>query len=116
LRSRREGGKVDKVPVEGCIDQRGLWGVHVRAPQHAGDKVAYAVTHLLTGRALTSFDAEKRPSRLMIARAFFTARAFCEAISDLTDWRRSEIVPDPALGRQLNEIAEWLTGGRPVLH
>jgi hypothetical protein len=111
-----KGGKVDKVPVEGWVDEQGLWGVHVPPPEGAGDEVTYVVTHLPTGRALTGFGAGKRPSQRTMTRAFFAAHAFCVVISDLTDWRRSEIVPDPALGRQLNEIAEWLTGGKPVLH
>jgi hypothetical protein len=114
-----EGGRVDKVSVKGWIDAQGLWGVHVRPSEDADadDEIAYAVTHLPTGRLLTSFSAGTRPDRRMIARAFFAARVFCVAIGDLTDWRRSEIVPEiPALGRQLHEIAEWLTGGERVRH
>jgi hypothetical protein len=92
-----------KVEVSGWVDQQKLWGIHRVAD-------ANVVTHLRSGRAVTSFGggASKRA----------TARAFCAAINHLTDWQRTDIGRDAALARRLHEIAVRLTGdeqkpGRP---
>jgi hypothetical protein len=76
------------------------WGV-------AGGSGVWSVSHLPTGRYVTSFSGGGRTARSV-------GKRFCEEANRLAAWT-APLVDDPNIGLRLHRIALRLSGGRPAL-